>query len=260
MIAITDSPYPKRNILGMPLHWVNKSGVNDFIGTVIERGAQSLVLNLNIHCVCLAQRETWMKAFFQKAGLVFCDGDGVRLGMRLLGYRPPEKMTYDRWIWDLAEFCDKRRYRLYFLGAKPGIAEEAAQKLRSRFPALQICGAHHGYFQVQGPENEALIRQINLLKPHLLILGMGMPLQEAWLRDYGSRLAVNIFLTGGAVFDYASGRAKRSPDWMIRCRLEWLHRILQEPGRLSGRYATEIPYFFYRILKAKLGWDSREAK
>ena len=237
---------------GIPVHAVSVEEVHEFIENTIQREEKALVLNVNINCVNLAWRNPWLQEFLNEAPLVFCDGDGVRWALKLLGYAPPPKITYDRWIWQLCEFCDKKKLTLYFLGAKPGVAERARNRLKSQHSGLRVVGVQDGYFEKEGIENERVIAAINQLKPDILLLGFGMPFQERWLRDHWKRLDVHIFLTGGAVFDYAAGLAKRAPGWMIRWNLEWLYRLVREPKRLFARYAFGIPYFFFRVFIAKL--------
>ncbi len=93
------------------------------------------------------------------------------------------------------------------------MADKAAANLKARFPALRIVGAHHGYFDKTpgSAENEAVIAQINAVKPNILIVGFGMPLQERWLMENWDRIDANVALTGGAVFDYVSGEFQRAP-------------------------------------------------
>ena len=243
---------------GVPVHNVNAEEVYRFIEQVILRDEKALVLNVNIHCVNLAWQHSWLRDFLNEALLVFCDGDGVRWGLRILGYPPPPKITYDRWVWQLVEFCDKKRFSLFFLGAKPGVAEQAARNAKAKYPGLLIAGIHDGYFSKEGEENEKAIAMINRIRPDILVLGLGMPLQEKWLKENWQRLHAHIFLTGGAVFDYVAGLAKRAPAWMIRCHLEWFFRLIQEPKRLFVRYAFGIPYFFFRIFVAKLSKDPKK--
>lgn len=239
------------SILGAQLNPVSVDDVHNYISDVIGRNERALILNLNVHCVNLCQKYRWLKDFINQAQMVFCDGDGVRWGAKIMGLHAPPKITYDRWIWQLTELADQKEYRVFFLGGKPGIAEEAAERIKGRFPRLKVVGTHHGYFQKEGIENEQVIARINETKPDILILGLGMPVQERWLRDNWINVDAHIFLTGGAVFDYASGRAKRAPTWMIRLNLEWLYRLLQEPTRLWTRYVWGNPYFLFKILQAK---------
>ncbi len=239
-------------VLGLQHHRVGVEEIHRFIGRTIRLGGKALILNLNIHCVNLALRNPWLKEFMNQAALVFCDGDGVRWGLKILGEDPPPKITYDRWIWQLAEFCSREGYRIFFLGAKPGTAAEAARPLQARFPKLQIAGTHHGYFEKTGAENERVIEEVNHARADILVVGFGMPLQEKWLSENWRKINACVFLNGGAVFDYASGALKRAPAWMIQAHLEWLYRFFQDPKRLFIRYALGNPYFFYRIFLEKM--------
>jgi len=238
-------------ILGLQLHPVSVENVHAFIEEVIRRREKALVMNLNIHAVNLALKRPWMRKILNQAQLVMCDSDGVRRGVRWLGMNPPPKITFDRWIWQLADFAAQRGFRLYFLGANPGVAEEASSRLKEKNPRLQVVGTRHGYFEKKGPENERVVSEINRVKPDILIVGFGMPQQEEWLSENWERLDAHILMPAGAVFDYTSGRAKRAPEWMIRCHLEWSYRLSQEPLRLFVRYVFGNPYFFLRIFLEK---------
>ncbi len=236
------------DMMGIGVDNTGAGGIHAFIKETADKGGKAIVLNVNVHCVVLALRNKWLFDFLNRAEMVFCDGDGVRWGFKILGSEVPPKTTYDRWIWQLSEFCAANGLSMYFLGAKPGVAVDAAEKLREKYPALKIAGAEHGHFSHEGPENDAVVARINAARPDVLVLAFGMPLQEKWLMRNAEKTQAHIFLTGGAVFDYASGRAKRAPEWMIRAHLEWLFRMLREPRRLFMRYALELPYFFFRVI------------
>ena len=186
---------------------------------------------------------------------MFCDGAGVILGARLLGKRIPERITYADWYWQLASLAEQKGYSFFLLGAQPGVAARAAEKLHEKYPQLRIAGIHDGYFDMSaGSEDTAgLIRQINAAAPDILTVGMGMPLQERWLCENWDQLETHIALTGGAVFDYISGELQRPPRWMTDNGFEWLGRMLIEPGRLWSRYLVGNPQFFWRVLKARFG-------
>lgn len=248
-MAKAPEPY---KILGLNLHPVDTGQVRRFMEEVIQEKGKALVLNLNIHCVNLAGATPWLKQFLNEAPLVFCDGDGVRLGLWFLGMKPPPKITYNQWMWQVAAHCEEKDFSLYFLGGRPGVSEEARQQVLKKHPRLRIVGVRDGYFQKQGPENEAVVEEINRLKPDILVTGFGMPVQEQWLSENWKRIDAHIFLNGGAVFDYLSGRLAKAPAWMVRFHLEWLFRLFQEPRRLFKRYVLGNPYFFYRIFKEKM--------
>jgi N-acetylglucosaminyldiphosphoundecaprenol N-acetyl-beta-D-mannosaminyltransferase len=235
------------DLIGLPLHRVGVRELHAFISKTIESRSKALILNLNIHCACLAWKQPWLREFLHKSQLVFCDGDGVRWGARLLGYNPPPKVAFTRWIWDLAEFSAEKNYRLFLLGSSPGVAEQAAIKLKEKFPQLILVGTHHGYFEKTGEKNEDVLSKINQSQADILIICFGMPIQEKWLSENAARLNVPVMLPAGAVLDYVAGRLGKAPEWMIHSRLEWLFRVCEEPKRLFVRYRTEIPYFFMRI-------------
>jgi len=238
------------SLLGIQITDCTTSELNAYICETIASGRREAILNVNVHCMNLAWTLPWLRRYLNQAAVVFCDGDGVRLGARLAGKRIREKITYNRWIWDIAGVSEACRHRWYLVGGRPKVAEEAAERLRKRFPSLQIVGCHSGYF-ASPDEIERLVADINQREPHILVLGMGMPIQEAWLVDHLSRLRVNVALTGGAVFDYVSGRSRMTPDVFWRLKLEWLYRWLTEPRRLFWRYAVGNPLFMMRVMV----WD-----
>ena len=244
------------NVLGVKVNAVHINDLHDQFLETIQAGQKGLYLHVNAHCLNLAYEQPWLREFLNTACLVFCDGFGVILGARILGARIPERITYADWAWQLARFAADHGISLYFLGGRPGIAAKAASNLKNRFPTLKITGCQDGYFDksVGSPENEESLTRINAVRPDILIVGFGMPLQERWLMQNWERVDARIGLTGGAVFDYISGELRRAPRWMTDHGLEWFGRLIIEPRRLWKRYVIEIPLFIWRILLQKLGW------
>jgi len=222
---------------------------------IIHEDRKALVLNVNVNCLNLAYEQKWLRGFLNAVPIVFIDGAGVIMGARILGHRVPPRITYADWIWDLGAFCEKRGYSLFFLGARPGVAAEAAEKLQTRHPRLRIVGTHHGYFDKTpgGEENSRVIHLINSARPNILVVGFGMPLQERWLLENRERIDSNIFLTAGGCFRVISGRVRRAPRWMLDNGLEWLYLGLHDPDRLWRRYLIGNPLFLYRIAKQRMG-------
>lgn len=217
-------------------------------------GRREMVLNVNVHCLNLAYRDPALRRVLDEAALVFCDGAGVALGARLLGLPAPQRITYADWTWSLAGLAAREGLSLYLLGSWPGVAEEAARRLRRRHPALRIAGTGHGYFDKTpaSEQNEAVLDEISAVGPDLLVVGFGMPLQERWISANRHRLGPGVALAGGAAFDYVSGRARRGPRLLTDHGFEWLARLFLEPGRLWRRYLIGNPLFVARILRARL--------
>lgn len=237
---------------GLCIDDVNFQELHAFIEKAIQKRKQVNLLHLNIHGACLAWKYPWLADFYQSAPLVFCDGNGPRWGLKLLGEKIPPKIPITRWVWDLAAFCEQKGFKLFLLGASPEVVKRAAENLQQKHPQLKLAGYHDGYFEKQGPENDKICDMINCAQPDILVIGFGMPVQEKWILDHGKKLKVPVFLPGGGVLDYAAGRLGKAPQWMLDLHLEWLFRVWQEPQRLLKRYLTEIPYFFTKILGVKL--------
>lgn len=255
IITLMKSPLSTPEIFGIRFVSPDKTTLLQTLSTQIQRKQKSLILSGNIHAFNLAYEQPWLKAMFNRADWVRVDGNGLRLGARLLGYTLPPRMTWADFMWDLAAFAEPRRYRFFFLGGRPGVAENAAAQLHQQYPHLQIIHCQDGYFNKapHHPENESILRKISYSQPDILIVGMGMPLQEKWLCDNWQRLDATIIMTAGAAFDYISGQVQRPSALFTHTGFEWLGRFLAEPQRLWHRYLIGNPRFFWRILKQRLG-------
>jgi N-acetylglucosaminyldiphosphoundecaprenol N-acetyl-beta-D-mannosaminyltransferase len=159
-------------------------------------------------------------------------------------------MTGADWIYDLCQLCSREGFRLFFLGAGAGVAEEAAVRLCAQFPSLSVVGVLDGFFPSE--QQDAVLEAIRKAAPDILVLGMGTPRQEIWMAQHGPALEVPVIWGAGGVFDYASGRLPRPPWWMRRLALEWLGRMLIEPQRLALRYLVGIPVFVARAVRQGL--------
>lgn len=243
------------SIIGIKLTAYTSGELLERIASWVQAGDHRLVLSGNAHSYNLAYCHPWLRRFMNQADVIRLDGAGVRLAVRLLGYATAPRMTWADFAWQLAAFAEPRGFTFFFLGGRPGVAEKAAARLRERHPDLQIGGTHHGYFDKTpgSPENEAVVRAINAVKPNILIVGFGMPIQERWLMENWDRIDANVALTAGAMFDYVSGELRRGPRWMTDHGLEWLARLIIEPRRLWKRYLIGNPLFLWRVLKQRFG-------
>jgi len=241
------------NLLGVRVCTLPIESLVKFVTRTILAGGKARVVYVNIHAINLAQELAWLRDFFNRSEVVYCDGFGVRWGARLLGLRMPDRSTSPDWINLLAAECARQGFLLYLLGAHPGVAEKVTELLKEKFPDLKFAGIHHGYFdKTPGSlENEAVIRDIHLTRPDILLVGLGMPLQERWLMENWDRLDARVTLPVGALFDYLAGEFPRAPHWMTDHGWEWLGRLIVEPRRLWRRYLLGNPRFLWRVLKAR---------
>jgi N-acetylglucosaminyldiphosphoundecaprenol N-acetyl-beta-D-mannosaminyltransferase len=237
------------NVLGVGVDPLTVEELHAEIGRLVRRREPGLVLNVNAHGLNLCYEDPRLRDFLNGADVVFCDGAGVMLAARILGRRIPARITYADWVWQLAAFVESEGFSLYFLGARPGVAQAAASRLKESYPGLEIVGVHHGYFD----RSEAVVEEINAAAPDILLVGLGMPLQEYWLMENWHKLDVGVALTGGGVFDYVSGRLRRGPRLLTGSGLEWLARLLVEPRRLWRRYLVGNPLYLLRVVRQRLG-------
>src|SRR5262249_30712511 len=159
-----------------------------------------------------------------------------------LGPRPlPERVAGCDLIYGICERAARKGYRIYLIGAGPGIADEAAAKLEQKYPGLTIAGVEcPPYRQLTAAEEREQIDRIRAARPDVLFVAFGQPKGEFWIAERLDRLGVPVCIQVGATLDFVAGRVKRSPRWMQKTGLEWVYRMLQEPRRLARRYLDNM--------------------
>jgi N-acetylglucosaminyldiphosphoundecaprenol N-acetyl-beta-D-mannosaminyltransferase len=212
------------------------------VGTIIE-GATSgrgtrYVVTPNAHHVVLHQTDAFFRLVYQHARLVVADGVPLIWAGQLLGRKLPGRVNGTDLLVRLCAEASERQLRVYFLGGRKGAADAAAAVLRKRHPALDICGTYCPKFGFERDpiEQADIIADINAKRPHLLFVGLGAPKQEYWMYSNREKVRVPMMLGIGVSFELVAGIISRAPAWMQRNGLEWLYRLLMEPGRLWKRY------------------------
>jgi len=206
-------------------------------------GSQTtLIANHNAHSLFLLRRSAQLRSFFEGADLVQIDSQPLIAWGRLIGLplKAAMRSTYLDWRGDFWKLAEARRWRVFYLGGVPGVADEAARRLSAEHPRATIA-ARHGYFDHApgSEENRAVLDEIARFDPDVLMVGMGMPLQEIWALENRAALKRGVVLTVGAAFDYEAGVQKAPPRWTGRLGVEWLARLIDQPGRLAFRYLVE---------------------
>jgi N-acetylglucosaminyldiphosphoundecaprenol N-acetyl-beta-D-mannosaminyltransferase len=250
---------PKVYLFGVGIDPVRKRDVLERVGEALRTGERIVVAHVHVMGMNLAYETPWLKDYFNQADIVYCDGYGVRLGCWLLGQPLPARFTLADWLDELLAVVREAGSSVFLLGNPPGVAERAAEALAAAHPGLRIAGAHHGFFDAspESAENEAVVEKIRTARPGLLLVGMGMPRQEAWVRDNLPRLDGISIMTVGGLFEYWGGDLVRSPRWMTENGLEWLALTLQAPRRYWRRHLIGNPLFLIRVLKEKFQGRAR---
>jgi N-acetylglucosaminyldiphosphoundecaprenol N-acetyl-beta-D-mannosaminyltransferase len=240
------------NLFGIKIAPVTVEELCREVSRLIALGRKSFIVDANVHGINLAWQLPWMAQFYRRADLVYADGAGVVLGARLLGHRLPPRLTLADFVGLAAAHCCLKGHSLYLLGNPPGVAELAAGKLKLAEPGLQVLGTHHGFFQKEGPENDAVIAAINRVRPDILMVGLGMPLEQRWVLDNYAKIEARVFWNVGAAFQFWAGVIPRCPRWVRECNLEWLFRLCLEPRRMAKRYLWGNSVFMFKVLLERL--------
>ena len=219
--------------------------LNYLIAKAVERKAKWIIANHNLNSLYIYHQKSEMRAFYNKADYIHIDGMALVLLGKFFGIpcKRKHRVTYADWVWSLMEKAAQHDWRILYLGSKPGVAAKGAKVLQNKYPNLHI-DTIHGYFNPSpdSPENQAVLEKINAYQPHVLMVGMGMPRQEQWILKNIDNINTNAILSSGACIDYVAGVVKTPPRWMGKFGVEWLYRLITEPGRLWKRYLIE-PWF-----------------
>lgn len=243
---------PVIHLLGMKVTPGKLPEIHQEISRLIHRKKPGIILSGNVYSLNLCRQLPWLAKFYEQADIVYPDGAGISWGARLLNLGRFQRITMAEWIWPASTYLAEQGHSLYLLGNPPGVAARAAAKLQVHEPRLRILGRHHGFFAKAGPENEAVIEAINRLAPDVLMVGLGMPLEQRWILDNYRRLKARVFWEVGAAFEVWAGVIPTCPPWLGELGLNWLFRLLLEPRRLARRYLIGNPAFLLRVLKEKV--------
>ena len=235
----------------------NLFGVSFFIGTMqealqkldrlVQSREQHHVAFVNAHCLNVAYENTAYRTALRKCSVIFADGIGVKIGAKLQGFSIEDNVNGT----DMFPLLLQKSYRIYLLGGKPEVAQAALEKARLNTSKAELVGCSDGFFQIRS-EREVL-KEIITLKPDILLVGMGIPLQEMWIREHSSELPACVIIGVGGLLDFVSERIPRAPMWMRNLGLEWCFRLYQEPRRLFKRYVIGNPLFLWRVFRNKKG-------
>jgi N-acetylglucosaminyldiphosphoundecaprenol N-acetyl-beta-D-mannosaminyltransferase len=204
------------------------------------------VAYLNVHVANLAAKDPKLAAFLNSVDICYCDGEGIRLGARLLGEHLPERMTGADWIWSLAARAEGR-WKLAWIGGEPGVTHEAAEVLKAKHPGLDI-HCDHGFYR--NDRFGEVVEKLNAAKPHIVLVGMGTPLQEEWVQTWRESVDAPVVWCLGATADILSGRVSRGPQFLYE-RQEWLARLVVDPKRMWSRYLFGNARFLVQIARHK---------
>jgi N-acetylglucosaminyldiphosphoundecaprenol N-acetyl-beta-D-mannosaminyltransferase len=240
-------PIEAVQLFGVTLHRITMAEtIPLLIGWLKEERPCRYVVTPNVDHVVKLQSQPDMRAAYQDAALAVADGWPLVAASRWLGRPLPERVAGSDLVPSLlAAGQSIPDFRVFLLGAAAGVGLQAAEQIRSRWPGANVCGVASPRFGFDTNPEECgeVVEMINAASPHLLVVGLGAPRQEIWLRRYSSQLNARVAIAAGATIDFLAGVQRRAPAWVQSMRMEWLFRLMTDPKRLAGRYARDFVVF-----------------
>ncbi len=212
-------------IMNVPVNAVSMNEALDIIKETIDKKSKLHIITINAEMIMLSKTNEIFKNILNQAELLIPDGSGVVWALRKQKIKVKKLPGIE-----LSQNCiSELDKNVYLLGASKEVIEKAYENLKNKFPNSKIVGFHDGYFKEDNQEH--IINDINRLNTDIILVGLGVPRQEKWIRDNLNRLNASVFIGVGGSFDVFSGKINRAPKIMIKFHLEWLYRLYKEPWR-----------------------------
>lgn len=242
------------SVLGLPVAAIRLQDALDSMQRWIERREPNYVCCVPAHAVMEAYDHPELRKVYAESGMNTPDGMAIVWLLRQAGQRQVERVYGPDLLLAACEYGLERGWRHYFYGGTPEAADGLVTRLRAEFAGLQVAGVESPPFRaLDDTETEQAAERIRSSRPDIVWVGLGSPKQELWMHDQVTKLGVPVLVGVGAAFDFLSGVKPQAPRWIQRAGLEWLHRLVSEPGRLWKRYLLGYPRFVWLVLMQRLG-------
>ena len=242
--------YSRVNILNIP---IDNISMYELLEELKHGG---VVFTPNVDHLVKLQKDREFYRVYQEADYRICDSQLILYASRFLGQPIGEKVSgSDLFPAFYRRYSQDETVKIFLLGGLNGVGETARQRINEKVGRNMVVESYSPPFGFENDpgECERIIERINASGANVLAVGVGAPKQEKWIVNYRSRLtAIDTFFAIGATIDFEAGNLSRAPQWMSQTGLEWLYRLLMEPGRLWKRYLVEDLGFFTLVLRQKL--------
>lgn len=251
--GIDTTPPPSVEVLGVRLHDLS-------LAQLLERLQHGVLVTPNVDIIMRARTDPAFLELLNSADFSVCDSRIVQWACSFLGTPVRAKLSgSDVFPAFCAHHRDNALVRVFLLGARPGVAAMAQQRINRRLGREVVVGAHSPSFGFERNDAECrdIVARIEETGATVLAVGVGAPKQETWIMRWRPHLpGVRIFMGIGATIDFEAGAVRRAPPWVGRAGLEWLYRLLQEPRRLWRRYLIDDLPFLWLVLRQRLGLNT----
>jgi len=235
-------------ILGCPMDVASMSGTVEKIRSSIIAGQFTQHVVVNVAKLVNMRTDAQLNDSVRSCDIINIDGMGVVLGARFLGHSVPERVAGVDLFHELLKMSAANHFSVFLLGAKEEVVAQTTRNVKALYPGLEVAGYNHGYFW---DDEAALVEKIRASGAQLLFVAVTSPMKENFINRWRDQLGVTFVMGVGGTFDVVAGKVNRAPKWMQDYGLEWLYRVIQEPGRMWRRYLTTNSKFAWLLLKEK---------
>ena len=242
----------KLTLFGLRFDAVNLIDATELVISAAKSRNQGYVVTPNVNMVTLLPFEPDLRDLCNRAALTFVDGWPIVWASRRLDRQGlPERVAGSDLFPLICERAAQQGLSMALMGAAEGVADKAAERLAASYPNLKISGTFCPPMEAQFSQQTTakMVEFCNKLRPNILVLGMGIPKQERWIAANIDKLDIGVALCFGGVIDFAAGKIKRSPQWVVNVGMEWLWRLFMSPGQYWKRTLLRFPLFFPMFLK-----------
>ena len=239
------SKHPQQALAGIRVDAIQSVVVEDLLRPLLCRPEPHHVITVNANYLRSAASHPRLRQIIEQASLVVPDGMPLVWAMRMRGAHVGRRITGHDVTAALFRLSASEGVSLFFLGAAPGVAAEAAERARRQYPGVTIAGQYSppvSAYPFSDDENERIISTINESGADAVLVAFGCPKQDMWIDDNQRALNARLTVGVGCVFDVLAGEVSRAPGWVQKAGLEWMYRLYQEPHRLAVRYAGDAAF------------------
>ena len=241
---------PSVEILSVRIDDISMAGTVEWIAAAMQEPKLHQICTPNPEFVMKAQRDADFMRVLNSAELNIPDGSGLLWAAKRLGQPITERVPGSELVYHIAERAAQEGWRLFLLGAAPGVAAKCAAIWQSQYPELQVVGTYSGSPALE--ENETIVEMVNASSADILLVAYGAPKQDKWIaRNRETLTTVRVAIGVGGSFDFVTGESTRAPRWVQNLNLEWLHRLILEPWRFPRMLS--IPRFMWAIQRTSFG-------
>ncbi len=247
-----EPPMERVRLLNTSLDAVTLADTLALLGKYIDAGQPQQIVTLNVDLIKIAQHNERFRAIVNTAALSVADGTPLLWAARWTGQHLPTRITGTDLVLGAAQLAAERGETMFFLGAAPGVAAQAAAVVEQQFPGVRISTYSPPMGQFSAADNQRMVDLIRTSGATYLFVALGSPRGQIWLDDHLDQLDVPVCAEIGGVFNFLAGTVRRAPQWMQRSGVEWVYRIVQEPRRLWRRYIVDDLPVFAQMLRQPL--------